>query len=205
MGCVDAAGLAIPYFWDDKGNPHFIVAKVGQETDLTFGRFSELEAYTCYETYPDKSYTVRLSLSSLRGPLFLTLYTLQQFVGAPVSTPVFRYIAPGELFIRRLGGGPVGAGFQGSVLVPPVPPRKLTLSGFEPNCTPCLSRDGIIILPRLVLDSCGGSNRRVGVYVDPFHPESHPHSVEDSRTRSLLAQVAGWIAIDDFRHYGRFS
>ena len=116
------------------------------KTDLAFGRFSELEAYTCYETYPDKSYTVRLSLSSLRGPLFLTLYTLQQFVGAPVSTPVFRYIAPGELFIRRLGGGPVGAGFQGSVLVPPVPPRKLTLSGFEPNCTLCLSRDGIIIL-----------------------------------------------------------
>lgn len=47
LGCVDAAGLATPYFWDDQGNPCFTVAKDGQKTDLTFGRFSELEAYTC--------------------------------------------------------------------------------------------------------------------------------------------------------------
>ncbi|KAB5593631.1 hypothetical protein CTheo_2924 [Ceratobasidium theobromae] len=49
LGCIDAAGLANPYFWDDQGNPCFIVAKDGQTTDLTFGRFSGLEAYTCDE------------------------------------------------------------------------------------------------------------------------------------------------------------
>lgn len=34
---------------DEHGNAGFIVAKDGQSTDLTFGRFSELEAYTCDE------------------------------------------------------------------------------------------------------------------------------------------------------------
>ncbi|KAF8311422.1 uncharacterized protein EI90DRAFT_3148020 [Cantharellus anzutake] len=34
---------------DCQGNPCFIVAKNGQTTDLTFGRFSGLEAYTCDE------------------------------------------------------------------------------------------------------------------------------------------------------------
>ncbi|KAK1227925.1 hypothetical protein PQX77_009064 [Marasmius sp. AFHP31] len=46
-GTVDAAGLANLHFWDDQGNPCFIVAKSGQSSDLTFGRFSELEAYVC--------------------------------------------------------------------------------------------------------------------------------------------------------------
>ena len=45
-GCVDAAGLASP---NEKGNTGFNVAKDGQSTDLTFGRLSELEAYTCDE------------------------------------------------------------------------------------------------------------------------------------------------------------
>ncbi|KAF8315990.1 uncharacterized protein EI90DRAFT_3134825 [Cantharellus anzutake] len=35
LGYVDAAGLANPYFWDEQGNPCFIVAKNGQTTDLT--------------------------------------------------------------------------------------------------------------------------------------------------------------------------
>ncbi|KAF8641974.1 hypothetical protein AX16_009766 [Volvariella volvacea WC 439] len=47
LGCVDAAGFSTPYFRDENGNPCFIVAKDGQSTDLTFGRQSELEAYTC--------------------------------------------------------------------------------------------------------------------------------------------------------------
>ncbi|TRM65462.1 hypothetical protein BD626DRAFT_399375 [Schizophyllum amplum] len=47
LGCVDADGLATPHFMDDNNNACFIVAKNGQSTDLTFGRFSELEAYTC--------------------------------------------------------------------------------------------------------------------------------------------------------------
>ena len=46
LGCVDAAGLSDPYFFDEQGNPCFTVAKDGQSTDLTFGRQSELEAYT---------------------------------------------------------------------------------------------------------------------------------------------------------------
>ncbi|KAI0750529.1 hypothetical protein C8Q74DRAFT_1222660 [Fomes fomentarius] len=48
-GYVDAAGLANPYLMDENGNAGFIVSKYGQSTDLTFGRFSELEAYTCDE------------------------------------------------------------------------------------------------------------------------------------------------------------
>lgn len=34
-----------PYFRDELGNPCFIVAKDGQTSDLTFGRYSEYEAY----------------------------------------------------------------------------------------------------------------------------------------------------------------
>lgn len=45
-GCVDAAGLAS---LNENGNTDFNVAKDGQSTDLTFGRLSELEAYTCDE------------------------------------------------------------------------------------------------------------------------------------------------------------
>lgn len=39
----------VPYSYDKQGNTCFIVAKNGQTTDLTFGRFSALEAYTCDE------------------------------------------------------------------------------------------------------------------------------------------------------------
>ncbi|KAG8896400.1 hypothetical protein FRC00_006010, partial [Tulasnella sp. 408] len=46
-GVVDAAALSNPYFVDENNNPCFSVAKQGQATDLTFGRQSELEAYTC--------------------------------------------------------------------------------------------------------------------------------------------------------------
>lgn len=46
-GFVDAAALSTPYFLDKNNNPCFTVAKAGQATDLTFGRQSELEAYTC--------------------------------------------------------------------------------------------------------------------------------------------------------------
>ncbi|KAH9943510.1 uncharacterized protein BXZ73DRAFT_74441 [Epithele typhae] len=47
FGVRDAAGLSTPYCLDDNDNPCFTVAKDGQATDLTFGRQSELEAYTC--------------------------------------------------------------------------------------------------------------------------------------------------------------
>ncbi|KAF8875882.1 hypothetical protein CPB84DRAFT_1752574 [Gymnopilus junonius] len=46
-GFVDPAGLSSPYSLDENNNPRFTVAKQGQTTDLTFGRQSELEAYTC--------------------------------------------------------------------------------------------------------------------------------------------------------------
>ncbi|KZT38378.1 hypothetical protein SISSUDRAFT_1128831 [Sistotremastrum suecicum HHB10207 ss-3] len=46
-GYVDATGLANPYLLDENGKAGFIVAKAGQSTDLTFGRVSEFEAYTC--------------------------------------------------------------------------------------------------------------------------------------------------------------
>ncbi|KAF5375646.1 hypothetical protein D9615_009391 [Tricholomella constricta] len=49
LGWVDTAGLANSYVMDDQGNPCFIVAKHGQTTDLTFGRYSELESYHCDE------------------------------------------------------------------------------------------------------------------------------------------------------------
>lgn len=45
QGCVDAEGIKKPYFLDEQNNPCFIVAKDGQSTDLTFGRFSDCEAY----------------------------------------------------------------------------------------------------------------------------------------------------------------
>ncbi|KDR74022.1 hypothetical protein GALMADRAFT_71541 [Galerina marginata CBS 339.88] len=48
-GCVDAAGLSNLYSLDENNNPCFTVAKAGQATDLTFGRQSELEAYTCMD------------------------------------------------------------------------------------------------------------------------------------------------------------
>ncbi|KAJ3722772.1 hypothetical protein DFJ43DRAFT_1092245 [Lentinula guzmanii] len=53
QGVVPAEGLATPHFYDEQGSPCFIVAKEGQSTDLTFGRFSELEAYTCNEFKQD--------------------------------------------------------------------------------------------------------------------------------------------------------
>ncbi|KAG8712164.1 hypothetical protein FRC09_020173 [Ceratobasidium sp. 395] len=66
-GCVDAAGLTNPYFWDDQGNPHFIVAKYGQSTDLTFGRFSELEAYTCDKSGHDSWEVAVFNLNKKHG------------------------------------------------------------------------------------------------------------------------------------------
>ncbi|KAI0338824.1 hypothetical protein BDW22DRAFT_1409426 [Trametopsis cervina] len=44
---VDSKNMASSYILNENGNAGFIVAKDGQSTDLTFGRFSELEAYTC--------------------------------------------------------------------------------------------------------------------------------------------------------------
>ncbi|TRM56273.1 hypothetical protein BD626DRAFT_466674 [Schizophyllum amplum] len=52
-GCVDATGLANPCSMDEDNKACFIVAKDGQSTDLTFGRFSELEAYTCKDFVHD--------------------------------------------------------------------------------------------------------------------------------------------------------
>ncbi|KAJ2914835.1 hypothetical protein MD484_g5580, partial [Candolleomyces efflorescens] len=46
-GFVDAAALSEPYSLDENNYPCFTVAKVGQSTDFTFGRQSELEAWTC--------------------------------------------------------------------------------------------------------------------------------------------------------------
>lgn len=46
---VSAADLSTPYLHDEQNNPCFIVAKVGQTTDRTFGRFSHLESYRCDE------------------------------------------------------------------------------------------------------------------------------------------------------------
>ncbi|KAF8331935.1 uncharacterized protein EI90DRAFT_2919026 [Cantharellus anzutake] len=45
QGFVEAEDMKKPYFFDELGNRCFIVAKEGQTTDLTFGRFSEFEAY----------------------------------------------------------------------------------------------------------------------------------------------------------------
>ncbi|WVO12717.1 hypothetical protein L204_100325 [Cryptococcus depauperatus] len=67
LGYVDAAGLAIPYFSDDNNNPSFIVAKNGQSTDLTFGRLSELEAYTCSEFDQDSWEVAVLNFSKKHG------------------------------------------------------------------------------------------------------------------------------------------
>ena len=46
---VTAERLANPDFFDEQGNTAFIVAKDGQSTDLTFGRFSAMEVYLCDE------------------------------------------------------------------------------------------------------------------------------------------------------------
>ncbi|EIM92559.1 uncharacterized protein STEHIDRAFT_47682 [Stereum hirsutum FP-91666 SS1] len=56
-GTVDAAALSNPYFVDKNNNPCFVVAKQGQVTDLTFGRQSELEAYT-YRDLEGRSWEV---------------------------------------------------------------------------------------------------------------------------------------------------
>lgn len=56
--CVTAERLMNPDFFDESGNPVFIVAKDGQTTDLTFGRCSELEACTCDE-FEKESWQVR--------------------------------------------------------------------------------------------------------------------------------------------------
>lgn len=45
QGCVDAESMKKPHLLDELGNRCYIVAKDGQTTDLTFGRYSELEAY----------------------------------------------------------------------------------------------------------------------------------------------------------------
>ncbi|KAF9471402.1 hypothetical protein BDN70DRAFT_820054 [Pholiota conissans] len=66
-GHVDAVGLANPYLLDENGNAGFIVAKNGQSTDLTFGRFSELEAYTCDEFERDSWEVAVLNLSKKHG------------------------------------------------------------------------------------------------------------------------------------------
>ncbi|KAJ7092352.1 hypothetical protein B0H15DRAFT_1021089 [Mycena belliarum] len=45
QGFVEPEDMKKPYFFDELGNRCSIVAKQGQTTDLTFGRFSEFEAY----------------------------------------------------------------------------------------------------------------------------------------------------------------
>ncbi len=47
LGFVTADQLAKPVPYEEQGDAPFIVAKDGQSTDLTFGRYSALEAYTC--------------------------------------------------------------------------------------------------------------------------------------------------------------
>lgn len=49
LGFVTAECLANPDFYNEQGNAVFIVAKDGQSSDLTFGRYSAMEAYTCDE------------------------------------------------------------------------------------------------------------------------------------------------------------
>lgn len=52
---------------DENGNAGFIVAKDGQSTDLTFGRFSELETYTCDEFQHDSWEVAVLNFSKKHG------------------------------------------------------------------------------------------------------------------------------------------
>lgn len=52
---------------DENGNAGFIVAKDGQSTDLTFGRCSELEAYTCDEFEHDSWEVAVLNFSKKHG------------------------------------------------------------------------------------------------------------------------------------------
>jgi hypothetical protein len=47
QGHVKSERLEHPECCNEDGNPTCIVAKRGQSTDLTFGRYSPLEAYTC--------------------------------------------------------------------------------------------------------------------------------------------------------------
>lgn len=47
LGFVTADQLAKPALYDEQGDAAFSVAKDGKTTDLTFGRYSALEAYTC--------------------------------------------------------------------------------------------------------------------------------------------------------------
>jgi hypothetical protein len=67
LGYVDAAGLAHPNFRDVNNNPCFVVAKDGQSTDLTFGRYSELEAYTCSESDEESWEVAVLNFSKKHG------------------------------------------------------------------------------------------------------------------------------------------
>ncbi|OJT03665.1 hypothetical protein TRAPUB_5693 [Trametes pubescens] len=46
QGFIEAEDMKKPYFFDELGRQSFIVAKEGQTTDLTFGRYSEFESYT---------------------------------------------------------------------------------------------------------------------------------------------------------------
>ncbi|KAF8153451.1 hypothetical protein B0H34DRAFT_723642 [Crassisporium funariophilum] len=57
QGFVEAEHMKKPYFFDELGNRCFIVAKEGQTTDLTFGRFSEFEAYVASDL-PGSSWEV---------------------------------------------------------------------------------------------------------------------------------------------------
>ena len=52
---------------DENGNAGFIVAKDGQSTDLTFGRLSELEAYTCDDFGHDSWEVAVLNFSVKHG------------------------------------------------------------------------------------------------------------------------------------------
>ncbi|KAF8310712.1 uncharacterized protein EI90DRAFT_3024167 [Cantharellus anzutake] len=72
LGYVDAAGLANPYFWDEQGNPCFIVAKNGQTTDLT------LVASPSWKlTHVTSSSTIRgMSLSSTLPESTATFLTI---------------------------------------------------------------------------------------------------------------------------------
>ena len=46
---VTAERLADPDSYDEQGSAAFVVAKDGQSSGLTFGRYSAMEAYTCDE------------------------------------------------------------------------------------------------------------------------------------------------------------
>lgn len=50
QGHVPPERLANPEFQDERGTAAFTVAKHGPSSDLTFGRYSALEAYVCDES-----------------------------------------------------------------------------------------------------------------------------------------------------------